>query len=269
MWDLLIVDPITNLLLIFYKFLGQQTILAVALLTLLVRLALTPLTLNQQKNMRKQQKLQPKLQELQEKYKNDRERLAQEQMKLYSQYSFNPVSGCLPLLIQLPLLFGLYRAIIRALAATPLGLLELPAHIYRWLPAALSVSALPPLNSQFLWLDLALPDPYYILPVLVVATSWFQQKLLMSSSTRTTTSSDSPAQAATQSMQITMPLMMGFISLNYAAGLSVYFIISNLVGILQYYLFRRHYAAGGVSDEDEEVIASKPSRALTKSGSKS
>ncbi|MFP4343275.1 MAG: YidC/Oxa1 family membrane protein insertase [Anaerolineales bacterium] len=267
MWDLLIVDPITNLLLIFYKFLGQQTILAVALLTLIVRLALTPLTLNQQKNMRKQQQLQPKLQELQEKYKNDRERLAQEQMKLYGQYGFNPASGCLPLLIQLPLMFGLYQAIIRALAATPLGLLDLPGHIYRWLPAALSVSALPPLNSHFLWLDLALPDPYYVLPVLVVATSWFQQKLLMPSST-STTSSDSPTQAATQSMQVTMPLMMGFISLNYAAGLSVYFIISNLVGILQFYLFRRHYTAGAAEEEGRES-KKKPSRALKKSGSKS
>jgi YidC/Oxa1 family membrane protein insertase len=248
MWDMLIVDPITNLLLVFYKLLGGETILAVALLTAVVRLALIPLTLNQQKSMQAQRELQPKLKELQKKYKNDQERLAQEQMKLYRKHGFNPVSGCLPLLIQLPLMLGLYRAIIRALAATPLGLLNLPSHIYRvsWLP---NLSVLPPLKSQFLWLDLALPDPYYILPVLVVVTAWIQQKLISASSPTTGGEVDDQAQAMTQSMQITMPLFMGFISLNYAAGLSVYFVISNLIGILQYYFIQRQYGEDGDSNE--------------------
>ena len=249
MWDTLIVDPITNLLLVFYKLLGGETILAVALLTAVVRLALIPLTLNQQKSMRAQRELQPKLQELQKKYKNDQERLAQEQMKLYRQHGFNPISGCLPLLIQLPLMLGLYRAIIRALAATPLGLLDLPSHIYRagWLP---NLSALPPLKSQFLWLDLALPDPYFVLPVLVVVTAWIQQKLISASSPSTGGGeAQDQAQAMTQSMQITMPLFMGFISLNYAAGLSVYFVISNLIGIVQYYFIQKKYGEESSPDE--------------------
>ncbi len=241
MWDTLIVDPITNLLLVFYNLLGGETILAVALLTAVVRLALIPLTLNQQKSMRAQRELQPKLKELQKKYKNDQERLAQEQMKLYRKHGFNPVSGCLPLLVQLPLMLGLYRAIIRALAATPLGLLDLPSHIYRvsWLP---NLSVLPPLKSQFLWLDLALPDPYFVLPILVVVTAWLQQKLISASSPSMGGEADDQAQAMTQSMQITMPLFMGFISLNYAAGLSVYFVISNLIGIAQYYFIQKRYA---------------------------
>jgi YidC/Oxa1 family membrane protein insertase len=247
MWNTFIVDPITNLLLIFYKYLGNQTILAVAMLTLLVRLALLPLMLRQQQSLRKQRELQPKLQKLQEKYKNDQERLAKEQMKLYREAGFNPASGCLPLFIQLPLMLGLYRAITRALAASPLELLNLPAHIYRagWLP---DLSTLPPLQSQFLWLDLALPDPYYILPILVVVTAWFQQRLISQSSPSTGTAADEQAQAMTQSMQVTMPLFLGFISMNYAAGLSVYFVISNLVGILQYYLINRRFA-----EEDEEA----------------
>ncbi|MGC9356766.1 MAG: YidC/Oxa1 family membrane protein insertase [Anaerolineae bacterium] len=265
MWDLIIVDPITNLLLIFYKLLGQQTILSVALLTLLVRLALTPLTLNQQKSLRKQQDLQPRLKEIQEKYKNDKERLAEEQMKLYRELGVNPLGGCLPLLIQLPLMFGLYQAIIRALAATPLGLLDLPSHLYRWLPPFLNVSTLAPLQSQFLWLDLALPDPYFVLPILVVVTSWLQQKLLTAASP-SSGSSDPQAQAMSQSMQVTMPLFMGFISMNYAAGLSVYFVISNLVGILQFYLFRRHYA-GQDADEDKSQKSRSGKRALKSSGS--
>ena len=249
MWDMLIVDPITNLLLVFYKLLGGETILAVALLTAVVRLALIPLTLNQQKSMRAQRELQPKLKELQKKYKNDQERLAQEQMKLYRNHGFNPISGCLPLVIQLPLMLGLYRAIIRALAATPLGLLDLPAHIYRadWLP---NLSMLPPLKSQFLWLDLALPDPYFVLPVLVVVTAWLQQRLISSASPSTGgDETEDQTQAMMQSMQITMPLFMGFISLNYASGLSVYFVISNLIGIAQYYFIQRKYQVDEEADQ--------------------
>lgn len=234
MWDLLIVDPITNMLLFFYKFLGHETVLAVALVTLVVRLVLTPLTLGQQKALRKQQELQPRLKELQEKYKNDRERLAQEQMKLYQEAGINPVGGCLPTLIQFPLMIGLYQAIIRALAASPLSLLDLSQHVYAF--SGLALSTLIPLKSQFLWLDLALPDPFFVLPVLVAASSWLMQKLM------TPPSADPQAQSMNQSMMLTMPLFMLFISMNYASGLSVYFIISNVIGILQFYLFRRHYA---------------------------
>jgi YidC/Oxa1 family membrane protein insertase len=255
-WDLLIVDPITNLLLYFYQLLGNQTIAAVALLTLLMRLLLTPLMLNQQKTARKQQELQPKLRELQEKYKNDRERLAQEQMKLYREVGISPMGGCLPLLIQLPLMIGLYQAIIRVLAATPLGLLDLPQHIYRW-GVFSTLSTLPPLQSQFLWMDLALPDPFYVVPVLVVVTTWLQQKLLTPA---TATSGDSQAEAMTQSMQITMPLFMGFISMSYASGLSVYFVVSNLAGILQYYLFQRQYAPG----TPEQTTSKATSKAVSK-----
>ncbi|MBN1260281.1 MAG: membrane protein insertase YidC [Anaerolineae bacterium] len=246
MWDLLIVDPLTNLLLFLYQVLGNQTMIAVAVLTLLVRLAITPLTLNQQKTARKQQELQPKIQALQEKYKNDRDRLGQEQLKLYQEAGISPLGGCLPLLIQLPLMFALYGAIIRALASTPLQLLDLASHIYRWIPG---LSTLAPLQSKFLWMDLALRDPLFIMPILVVATSWFQQKLLTPA---TSASADPQAQQMTQSMQITMPLIMGFFSMQYAAGLSVYFVISNLIGILQYYLFRQHYAGAPAANSDEK-----------------
>jgi YidC/Oxa1 family membrane protein insertase len=222
------------LLLFFYKYLGHQTILAVALITLLFRTALTPLTLKQQKSVRKQQELKPKMEELQRKYKDDREKLAQEQMKLYQEYGLNPVGGCLPTLIQLPLMIGVYQAIIRSLAATPLQLLALPQDIYSWVPG---FSALIPLNSKFLWLDLALRDSLYILPILVGVTSWFYQKLI------TPPATDPQSEAMSKQMMIMMPLMMAFFAMNYASGLAIYFLISNLVGILQYYLFRRQYQA--------------------------
>lgn len=256
MWDLLVVDPITNLLLLFYKYMGHQTILAITVLTLVVRLALTPLTISQQKSMARQRDLQPRLKELQEKYKNDKQKLAEEQMKLYQEMGLNPAGGCLPLLIQMPLMIGLYQAIIRALAATPIGLLNLASHVYHWLPG---LSTVLPMQSHFLWLDLALPDPYYIMPILVVATSWYQQKVITATQ-GPTSQGDSQAQAMSQSMQITMPLFMGFISMSYASGLSVYFIISNLVGIFQYTAFRNQLSGAGVESTSKPPKAGKKKR---------
>ncbi len=260
MWDTFFINPLINLLLIFYKYLGQEPIIAIALLTLLTRLALMPLTLSQQKSVRKQQELQPKLKELQEKYKDDKERLAQEQMKLFSEAGVNPMSGCLPLLIQFPLMIAVYQAIIKTLAASPLDLLALPRHIYGTVFGVdLGLSQLIPLKSTFLWLDLALPDPLFILPILVVFTTWLQQKLL----TPPNPSADPQAQSMTQSMMITMPLMMGFITMNYASGLGVYFLIGNLVGMLQYVLFKDHYhlpAAATQESARESAPAPKPRR---------
>ncbi len=232
MWDALIVQPIINLLLVFYRFLGHETIVAVTLLTLLFRLVLSPLLIQQQKAARKQKNLKPKLDKLQAKYKDDREKLAQAQMELYKKEGLNPVGGCLPVLVQLPLMIGLYQAIMRALAGTPLGLLALSNDIYSWIP---SLSTLIPLKNQFLWLDLALPDPYYVLPLLVVVTAWYYQDLI------TPPATDAQAEAMNKQMKIMMPLMTGFFAATYASGLAVYFLISNLVGILQYFLFRRHY----------------------------
>ena len=258
MFNTVLIRPIINLMLLIYKFLGQETIVAVALVTLILRLALTPLQLKQQRSAKAQQAMKPKLDEIQKKYKDDREKLAQEQMKLYREAGINPAAGCLPLLIQLPLMIGLYQAIIRVLASTPLQLLELPSNIYRWIPG---LSSLIPLKSQFLWLDLALPDPYYVLPILVVVSAWYYQKLL----TPQSASADPQAQAMNKQMQIMMPLMTGFFAATYASGLAIYFLISNLVGLLQYVLFRREYASGRGGDA---AGASTVKPARTGSGTK-
>lgn len=244
MWDVIIVRPIINLMLLLYKFLGHETIIAVAIVTTLLRLALTPLQLKQQATARKQQELRPKMEELQKKYKDSPEKLLAEQRKL----GMNPLGGCLPMLVQFPLMIGLYQAIIRSLASTPLQLLELPQDIYRWIP---SFSSLIPLKSQFLWLDLAVPDPLYILPILVVLTSWLYQKLI------TPPAMDAQAAAMNKQMMLMMPLMTGFFSATYASGLAIYFLISNLVGILQYYLFRQHYTVPAPSPGDKKPVPQK------------
>ncbi|HID89300.1 MAG TPA: membrane protein insertase YidC [Anaerolineae bacterium] len=230
MWETLVINPMVNLLLVFYQWLGHQTILAITALTLVVRLAILPLTLKQQQAAQRMQELQPKLQELQKKYAKNKEKLAQEQMKLYQEAGINPMGGCLPLLIQLPLLYGLWQSIVRTLAVNPLELLRLSHNIYTFIPG---LAGLVPLQSRFLWLDLGQPDRYLVLPALVVVTSWLSQRVL------TPPSPDERTAAMNQQMQVMMPLLFGFISISYASGLSIYFIISNLVTLVQYLYIRR------------------------------
>ncbi len=228
--------PMANLLLLLYTLLGQSTVGAIAVLTLLINLLLLPLTLSQQKSVRRMQEIQPELEKLQKKYAKDREKLAQEQMKLYRQAGINPLGGCLPLSIQLPIWFGLINAIRYCIPSTPLDVFRFSHHIYHWIPG---VIGLVPLQSVFLGMDLGQPpNPAqwwsYSLPVLVFITSWLQQKLL----TPPTTTGDDRSQAAAMNkqMQMMMPVMFMFITLQYSTGLSIYFIISSLIRIVQYYL---------------------------------
>lgn len=229
----IIVNPFITILLFLYKVLGGNVVLAIIVFTILIRLVTYPLTMKQQRSSKAMQELQPELKKLQEKYKNDRERLAQAQMELYREYGVNPLAGCLPLLIQLPIMLALYRAIVTTLAATPLELLNLSGRL--WVP---ELSNTVPLDNKFLWLNLAVPDPLFVLPILVVVTTWLQQKLMMPATQTTSTgdrSTDQASQISRQMMTI-MPLMFGFFALSFASGLSVYFIASNLIGIGQYLL---------------------------------
>ena len=241
MWDFLVLNPMVNLLLFFYQLFGQQTIIAIAVLTVLVRLIILPLTIKQQQSAQRMQELQPELQKLQKKYAQDKEKLAQEQMKFYQEAGMNPLGGCLPLLVQFPIMIGLYQGIIRALAVTPLDLLRLSQNVGTVFGLTIpGLASLIPLQSTFLWLDLGQPDPYFVLPLLVMATSWLSQKIL----TAPTMATDERSAAMNQQMQIMMPLMFGFISITYASGLSIYFIISNLVTMVQYFFIRRDQNKG-------------------------
>ncbi|GAB4574977.1 MAG: YidC/Oxa1 family membrane protein insertase [Anaerolineae bacterium] len=229
MWDL-ILNPFITVLVFLYQLLGQNTVLAIVAFTILIRLLTHPLTVQQQRSMKAQQELQPKLKKLQEKYKNDREKLAQAQMDLYREYGINPAGGCLPLLIQFPILIGLYQAIIQVLGATPLQLLDLSGRIL--VP---SLDSLIPLQNQFLWMNLAEPDPFYVLPILVLITTWVQQRLL----TPQTSGDEGQAAAMTRSMTTVMPIMFFFFALSFASGLSIYFVVSNIIGIIQYSMMGR------------------------------
>jgi YidC/Oxa1 family membrane protein insertase len=235
--------PLANLILLLYAWLGQNTVVAIAALTLIINLAMLPLTLSQQRSSRKMQELQPEMEKLKKKYGKDQERLSQETMKLYKEKGINPAGGCLPLLIQMPIWFGLLGAIRYCIPSGPLEMFQFSRNIYHWLPG---VIGLVPLQSTFLGMDLGQPPNMvqwwsYALPLLVGLTSWLQQKLLSPSTPSSSASSDSPpsqTELMTKQMQIMMPLMFMMFTLNYATGLSIYFIISSLIRVVQYYLIR-------------------------------
>jgi YidC/Oxa1 family membrane protein insertase len=161
-------------------------------------------------------------------------------MNLYKEMGVSPFGSCLPTLIQFPIIIGLYQAIIRALAVTPIQLLELTSHIYPFYAAA----ALIPLNNYFLWMDLSQPEKDFgitiagfgipILAILVVGTTFLQSRLM----TPPSTTGDQGANMS-RAMNLYMPLFMGYLAYSFPSGLALYFVTSNLVGILQYGIMGR------------------------------
>jgi YidC/Oxa1 family membrane protein insertase len=276
MWDL-ILNPFITLLTFLYSVLNNDIVLAIVVFTILIRLLTYPLTIQQQRSAKAMQELQPKLKKLQEKHKNDREKLSQEQMQLYKEHGVNPFGGCLPLIIQFPILIGLYQAIIHSLAATPLQLLDLSG---RFLIPGLD--NLVPLQNMWLGMNLTKaptenPIFAYALPLLVLATTWLQSKLTLPPPPPPSDDPDAKpdqTQAMTQSMTTIMPLMFGFFSLQFSVGLSIYFIVSNIVGIVQYSLMGKSNVnwrnliglkspapETGVIEAPKAKVTTKPSKA--------
>jgi YidC/Oxa1 family membrane protein insertase len=232
-WDAIIINPFTNVLLLIYELLGHNFAIAIIVFTVLIRLITYPLTVQQQKSAKAMQAMQPQLQALQKKYAKDKETLNKETMKLYQEAGINPLGGCLPMLLQFPIFIGLYQVILLVMAVNPLQLFNLSKHLYPFLPQLVS---LLPLNNRFLWLDLGLPDPFYLLPILVVITTWWQQKVM------TPPSADPQSQAMNRQMALMMPLMFGYFVMISPSGLGLYWLISNLIGVAQYWMVGRTQA---------------------------
>ena len=242
MWNTFILAPMVNVLIWIYNLILHNFGLAIIIFTILIRLLTYPLTAQQLKGQQKMQELQnsKKWQEVQKKYKDDKEKLAQEQMKVYKELGINPLGSCLPLIIQFPIMIGLYQSITRAMASAPIQLLNLSRDLYSFIPA----STLIPLNSKFLWMDLGMPEiasPHAlvilgfavpILTIIVVATTWLQSRLMTPPPTNP---GDQSAQMG-KMMNLYMPVLMGWIAYSLASGLAIYFIMSNLLGIAQYAL---------------------------------
>lgn len=260
-------------LMFFYQLFGNSFVLSLSLLTVIVRLLTAPLMLPMQKSARKQAEIQPQIQAIRKKYAKDQQKQNEETMKLYREAGINPFGGCLPLLIQLPVMWAFYRAIVQVLAFKP-G--DLFFGLGKYIASSTAFSTLVPLDSQFLIWDLATPDKTYVLPILVGLTTWLQQKL--SPTSATSGGGEDQAQAMSQSMMLTMPIMFAFITINLASGLAVYFIVSNLVGLgIQYVINRRvgqpqtaDAAAGkSISTPKKKTEAKAPSPSSSKKKSKS
>ncbi|KJS86950.1 MAG: membrane protein, partial [Peptococcaceae bacterium BICA1-8] len=186
----------------------------------LLKLALYPLSVKQMQSMKGMQLVQPKVQEIQKKYKNDKEKMNKAIMELYKEYNVNPASGCLPLLVQMPILIGLFTAL----------------RDYSFEPVA---------HAKFFWIgNLSNPDPLYILPILVAAATFVQSKI-------TTPASTGASNSTSMMMLYFMPLFIGYISMKFAAGLALYWVIFNALGALQQYLINKKPPAekGEVGDK--------------------
>ena len=199
--------PLANVILLLYNVLGRQTVLAITALTILLNLILLPLTQGQQKSAAKMQELQPELEKLKKKHGNDKERMQQEQQKLYREMGVNPLGGCFPMLLQLPVFIGLYYAL-----QSSIDLRQAPF---------------------FLWIDdLSRPETLFLLPVLDIpvrvlplvmgASMVLQQRM-------TPMPSMDPAQA--RMMTTVMPIMMTVLFYQFPSGLVLYWMVSNVLAI--------------------------------------
>ena len=228
LWNSVVFQPMLNGLLLLYGIAFNNFGITVILFTFMMRIILLPLTLRQLRAARQIATLQPELAKLQKRYAGDRQRLSQEQIRMYKEQGVNPLGCALPTLVQLPIWIGLYQSILKALAATPQDLMELSRHLY---PGFSFAQTLVPLNSEFLWLDLALPDPVFVLPIVVGGSAWIQQKMA------TMPSVDPRQKQMNATMQWMMPMMFGFFTVSFASGLAIYWLISNVISIvIQYYV---------------------------------
>jgi YidC/Oxa1 family membrane protein insertase len=235
-WFSFIARGMSWLLRTIYGFIGNWG-LAIILLTLLVRVLLLPFVIPQFRNMAKQRALKPEIDKINELFKDDREKKGAAMMELWRKHKVNPLGGCLPVLLQMPIFFALYQTL-----STSIELYHAP---FVWW-----------------WSDLSSPDPFYVLPIILGALMFIQQKL-------------TPIQMeATQAkvMLYAMPLMMTFFMLLLPAGLCLYMVTSSAVGITQqrymYWKMDQETSAlattSGDTDDDSDQAADEADAAAPK-----
>ena len=217
-WDKFFVNPLSQTLDWFANFFGNEYGISILIVTVIIRLIILPLTIKQFKSSRKMQEIQPELKKLQKKYKDDTQEQQQETMKLFQQHGVNPMAGCFPVLVQMPILIGLYHAIMR----NP----EISSH-------------------SFLWLQLGEKDPF-VLPILAAATTFFQQKMM-------STYMPNQQMQMMQTMMFIFPILIFVMAMSFPSALPLYWIYSNLFTIVQnYFLYGRSQtsqASGGSSSK--------------------
>ncbi|OGE82453.1 MAG: hypothetical protein A3B10_00040 [Candidatus Doudnabacteria bacterium RIFCSPLOWO2_01_FULL_44_21] len=218
----ILVYPLLNLLVFFYNFIPDIGAVII-LLTLIVRLLLLPSFHKSLKHQRAMTALQPKMAEIKEKYKDDKERQAKAMMELYSTHKVNPLSSCLPLLIQLPILIALYQVFIQSLNGNELH------GIYSFITAPEKI------NPVFLgFLDLAKKN--IIMAVVAGALQYWQSKIMLPKNQ----TEDATTKMVKYQTLYFLPALTVFFGSTFPAGLTLYWIITTLFGVgQQYYLLRK------------------------------
>lgn len=207
-WNQYIVFPLSMLIIKVAEFAGGSYGLSIILVTILIRLVILPLMIKQTKSSKAMQAIQPEMKKLQKKYSSKdqktQQQLQQETMALFQKHGVNPFAGCLPLIIQMPILMGFYHAINRT----------------------------PEIKTQvFLWFELGHPDPFFILPLVAGATTFIQQKVMMAG----TEANQNPQMAM---MLWLMPLMIIVFAFKLPAALPLYWVVGNIFMIIQTYFIK-------------------------------
>lgn len=241
-----IFEPLFNALLYLQKVVpGHDLGLAIILLTLLIKLALYIPSLSGIRASRQLQTLQPRLKALQTEFKDNRERLAQEQMKLYRESKVNPLSSCLPLLIQIPFFIGLYQVFISGLKIDGNGILnsDVLKHVYPFLRGYYEQT---PINTMFLnAVDMAKAHGVanIVMAVLAAATQYWQTKMLAAPPEPKIKEArdESITSATNKQMTYILPLFTGYLAYTFPAGLGLYWVTQSVLTIGQQYIFLRQH----------------------------
>lgn len=233
--SVLFFDPFLNLLMLLIKLSGGNMGLAIIGITILFRLVVLPLNWKALHSQRKMQQLKPHIDSLKSKHKDDKAAFAQAQMDLYKEHGISPIGGCLPMLLQIPFLFGVYRAMQFMVDLKTVE--ELNQHLYvDWL----HINQLSDIHLQFGWLNLAHPDPWLILPILAGVSQFVLSKMMLppkdelpQPETKTEASLEQSMMAAQKQMVYFFPIMTFLVAWRFSSGLSLYWTVGNLFSIIQ------------------------------------
>lgn len=242
-WNTFLYVPILNSLIILYHFLFENLGLAIIALTIIIKVVTYPLSKPMLEMAKKQKELQPKIDELKRKYPQ-KEVQAQKQMELYKEHGVNPAAGCLPQIVQIIIIIALYRVFTNLLHANGVMISDINHMLYQF--DFLKFADGAQLNTQFLFWNLAKPDPIYLIPVLAALAQFGLSKYTMKTTKKlekvaekTPDKSDDLMYNMQEQMTYMMPIMTLIIGVNLPAGLVFYWLISTVIALGQYFIVNR------------------------------
>lgn len=211
-WNTVFVYPMSWLITFISRLFDNNFGLGIVLVTILVRTLLIPLNVKQLKSSEAMQEVQPEIKALQEKYKSKDQKtqlkLQEKQMELFQKHGVNPLAGCLPIFVQMPILISMYHAIMRTTEIK---------------------------EGSFLWFQLGQSDPYFILPLLAGGATYLQQKLMMMAAP----TSDNPQM---KMMLYIMPIMITIFAMTFPSALALYWVVGNIFMVIQTLVIRRPFS---------------------------